>query len=191
MTKIDEDLELLEASYTVYEEESKIDPNKEVYLFTWVPDPKELPNCDIINQHIYCFDVVSNLLSGCSCGLACVESTQKGNPHYHGWYQIRSDDRLRIQTIKVMQRLAPNGLTVVPAKHYRINSYSKGTNSLHYYKKDLVNNLWLTPNPVTRYSVCFPKPNYELLWFLDPRKKTDKKDKSDIDYLMRFYKDSL
>ena len=66
-------------------QEEKIDPDDKIYLMTWSPDPKQIPDCDFINQHLYCMPYVESYLSFCKSGCACVESSQIGNPHYHTW----------------------------------------------------------------------------------------------------------
>lgn len=122
--------------------ETSIDLTKDIYLITWNPDPKLLPNDDFENQHRWCVTQLSFYCKTCDVATFCLESTQKGNPHYHGFYQ-RSDDPLkekgRIMMIKKLQFYAPNNNVKIDKikKCYRINSYLKGQNALYYYKKDI------------------------------------------------------
>jgi len=64
--------------------EHMIVDSQPVYLFTWSPDPELLPDSDFITQHKYNVNFLADYLKTCLVGLICVESTQKGNPHYHG-----------------------------------------------------------------------------------------------------------
>jgi len=116
--------------------ESSIDDEKKVYLVTWSPDPKELPDCDFYIQHQVNIEILADYLKCCSAGLFCVESTQLGNPHYHGWYQIDDNKELaRIALIKTLNRFGI--VRITPIKHsYKIFSWSESANALYYYKKD-------------------------------------------------------
>jgi len=126
-------------SKVIEEVESCIDESEELYLFTWSPNPQELPNADFRCQHDFAMEFIANYLEGCKVGLACVESTQLGNPHYHGWYQVSDNfllEQKRISFVKVLQKYGILKITKCKG-HYRINSYTTHGNALHYYKKDL------------------------------------------------------
>lgn len=131
--------------------ESEIDETQPVYLFTWSPNPQELPNADFKCQHDFALEFVADFLDGCETGLACVESSQLGNPHYHGWYQISDEpikEMKRISYVKVLQKYGLLKITKCKG-HYRINSYSAHGNALHYYKKDLFGSMEMVlTNPV-------------------------------------------
>lgn len=136
--------------------EEMIDENDALYLITWSPDPAQLPDSDFDTQHEYNIWMLTTFLSSCKCGLFCLEATQRGNPHYHGWYQA-PDDPLQtnswIAAMKTMQRCGNVNLT--PAKHWKINSYSKKKNALYYYKEDVFDQiLMFSNNPITKDSVC-------------------------------------
>jgi len=153
--------------------ESCIDPSRPVYLFTWSPDPRELPDADFETQHEWCLETVSKYLLFCLSGCACVEANAKSNPHYHGWYQLTDNPVLeskRIAMMKSMQHYAPSGFTVEKAVNYKINDYYEHRNSLYYYKKDMYTSMFLIQNnPVTRHSISNINWN-EYLFFFKPRK---------------------
>lgn len=187
---------IAEVADIVYEEEHKIDDNDKVYLMTWAPDPKFLPDCDFINQHIFLVPYVKSYLEFCKNGLACVESTQLGNPHYHLWYQTRDDplEMGRIRWIKVLSRI---GLVKINSKvrYYRKNSWSAHRNALHYYKADSINQQLNTPyNPVSKTS-AMPDIDYsDYSWFFASGKKTSgaiREKVSQIKDLEEFYKKSI
>lgn len=143
----------------VLEYEQKIDLNKTLYLFTWAPAPDDLPDCDFDLQHQYNLGLVASFLNACEVGLACVESSQMGRPHYHGWYQLSDNplkEKVRIAIVKTMQRFAPRGLKITQSHgHIKIGSWSKHANCLYYYKKDLLGmQLFTLPNPITPHSTC-------------------------------------
>lgn len=143
---------LIEKVVTVFEYELDIDLEEDLYLFTWSPDPKRLPNASFLLQHDYAISIISDFLFSCKCGLACVETTQLGNPHYHGWYQLSTDslfEQTRIAMVKTMQQI---GLIKITKSigHYRINGWSQHANCLFYYKKDLIQSmLHIKRNPIT------------------------------------------
>lgn len=191
-----EDTRLAEIAATIYEAEDDIDIDDKIYLMTWSPDPKELPDVDFINQHIYLVPYVREYLLCCEAGAACVESTQPGNPHYHFWYQTANDTRemARIRWIKVMQRIG-NVKINTKVKHIKINRwYSKG-NALHYYKQDSVGQQLMTPyNPITKYTLP-PTIDYnDYTMFFAVGKLTVRKiieKVSQIKNLEEFYKKSF
>lgn len=132
--------------------ETLIDPGQDLYLITWCPDPEHLPNSDFNIQHQFCMDTLSKYLEACEVGLFCVETTQLGRPHYHGWYQIAPDKRdlVRIIHAKVMSETGL--LKITKSKgHYKIHSWNNKANCLYYYKKDLIQSmLTIETNPITK-----------------------------------------
>lgn len=178
--------------------ESSIDPNRSIYLITWSPDPKQLPNADFRVQHSVNIDLLRVYLKACYSGIICVESTQLGNPHYHGWYQTCGcTEQWRIVAVKTMQRF---GLVKIDKikRSYRINSYTQKNNALYYYKKDMLDDmLFIDLNPITsdtHVDIDFSKLN--IISFLDTR-YDKKQSKSAIEVLndqmtyLEFYKDTL
>jgi len=128
--------ELIERGEKIEYAESEIDRNETVYLMTFSPDPANLPDCDPHLQHYWCLDFISGFLGYCKSGLFCLEYSQMGNPHYHGWYQV--DDINAIYKACRMKMLTRFGLCkITKAKSYKINSYSERMNALHYYKKEV------------------------------------------------------
>jgi len=129
--------------------ESKLDLEKDIYLFTWSIREDEFPDLPFNKQHRYYAGLVVNFLSYQQCGAACVEVNQRGLPHYHGWYQL-SDDPINQQlatcVTKVMIRYAPAGFKVTLSKgHVKIASWSHRSNCLWYYKKDAPTRMLRTP----------------------------------------------
>lgn len=186
-------------SYIIEWHESYIDPDKDLYLFTFNPNPEELPDADFQCQHEFALGFVTDFLKGCAIGLACVETTQMGNPHYHGWYQLCEDPLMemrRITAIKVMQKYAPKGIRITkPVGNYRINSYTEHGNALHYYKKDLHGSMArIAHNPITRYTESTIDWFQRSWWFDKPGKKctvADLENKiSNKQFYQNFYKDS-
>lgn len=186
---------------TVFENELDIDLDEDLYLFTWSPDPAQIPDADFNTQHAFCFPFVANLLSSVECGLACVEETQKGNPHYHGWYQLSRDpvkSALRKVYVKVMQRFCDPKFGYKVTKslgHYKINSFVAQANCLYYYKKDLIQASLLVPNnPVTKDSKVDIdwKANYSLFTKRGRESVADIEDRVNLrDFYKQFYSDSL
>lgn len=178
-------------------EESKIDPSSELYLITWAPDPKELPDADFYIQHNVNVELLTQFLKACACGIFCVEATQIGNPHYHGWYQVDPTKELvRIAVVKTMQRFAPKGLKIAPARSWKFFNWTERGNALYYYKKDICDAfLNVDPNPITKDSES--TVNFDTIqWisFFDSRMKIDKSltDKiSDRRFYRSFYGDTL
>lgn len=150
-----EDCDIIAKDWCVYEHERLIDLDESLYLFTWSPDSKELPDCDFNTQHCHCISTIANFLKTVRIGLACVESTQMGVPHYHGWYQLsKFNDLPRITMVKVLQRLG--NLKITKSKgHIKIHSYIKAANCLYYYKKELLDqSVLIDSNPITKDMVC-------------------------------------
>lgn len=185
------------AKSTIIElEESTITEDSDLYLLTWSPDPKELPHADFNIQHQFSVDILADYLRSCCNGLICVESTQLGNPHYHGWYQVSANpdkEKMRIVYAKVLQRLGL--LKITKSKGcYRINSYTKHGNCLHYYKKDLLESmLFVENNPITAYSKCDIDWELNNFFFYAEGKKSvyNVKDKiTNKEFYKQFYKDS-
>lgn len=178
-----------------YAAEKQIDEHIPVYLMTWSPDPKKLPDCDFINQHIWAVEYVQTYLMFCAAGAACVESTQLGNPHYHFWYQLAEDNREegRIRWVKIMQKVG--NVKVTKALHYKKNKwYSKG-NALWYYKKESIDAQLRTPcNPVTAETALVKVDYTDYNWFFHSGRSTAAKcfeKASEVKLLEEFYKKSF
>lgn len=180
---------------TVFENELDIDPEKELYLFTWSPDPTKLPDADFNIQHQFCFPFVADLLSTVECGLACVEETQLAHPHYHGWYQLSSDpvkNTMKKAYVKTMIAFShPKfGLKITKSLgHYKINSYVQHSNCLYYYKKDLLEaSLLISDNPVTKNSKTDIEWKYHIGFFTINNKRESIADLEAKISLREFYK---
>lgn len=156
-TNVDEENAIMESQISdkigkVYETETMIDPDDTLYLMTWSPNPEDLPDADFETQHRFCYNTIADYLVSCRVGLFCVEATQKGNPHYHGWYQLSHNpdlERLRIACVKAMTKFGM--LKITPSiGHYKINNYwTDKANCLYYYKKDLLMSMfWVKHNPI-------------------------------------------
>jgi len=175
--------------------ESQISPDDELYLITWSPDPKEMPNSDFYLQHNVNVELLSGYLKQCKCGLFCVESTQLGNPHYHGWYQVNpATESFRIAYVKTMYRFGQ--LRIAKARSWKIFNWAESKNALYYYKKDLLDSMiTIDPNPISRDTVS--TVNFEvldLIGFFDNRHKIECRiiDKiSDRRFYREFYQDSI
>lgn len=162
-----------------------------VYLFTWSPDPELLPDADFITQHRYNVNFLAEYLNTCLTGIICVESTQKGNPHYHGWYQVDPITEIeRLAYIKTMQK---HGIVkITECITYRQGQWGPRQNGLHYYKKSLLDEMLTVPhNPIlpdshdnTDWDAC--------LFFFTKQMKDKRLDKkiSDRQYYLNFYRDS-
>lgn len=162
-----------------------------VYLFTWSPDPELLPDSDFITQHKYNVNFLADYLKTCLVGLVCVESTQKGNPHYHGWYQVDPITEIeRISYIKTMEKF---GLVkITECISMRKGLWSERRNGLHYYKKNLLDEMLAVPyNPITPDS-CDDTDWNCCLFFFTKQLKDKRLDKkiSDRQYYLKFYRDS-
>lgn len=144
---------LVTKSEIIERAESEIAEDQKIYMFTWSPDPNEIPDVSFQEQHDLQHDLLVDFFSYTLTGCACVESTQMGNPHYHGFYQIRPETELkRIVIVKVMQKYG--NLKIAQIKNsYRINSYTKRNNALYYYKKEMASNmLEIEHTPITKDS---------------------------------------
>lgn len=192
-----EDELIAEKADVIYKAESKIDPNRKIYLMTWSPDPKELPDCDFVNQHTYLVGYVISYLLGCYSGAACVESTQMGNPHYHLWYQCYDGpaESYRIRWVKVMQKLGNVKIETKGVRYYGINKWYSARNALYYYKKDSIGTQLLTPyNPVAADS---PQPDIDYSdysWFFYSGRSTAAKmheRATQVQELYKFYGKSI
>lgn len=187
---------MLEKAEIVYQFEGMINLDDKVYLMTWSPDPKQIPDCDFINQHKWCVPYVHDYLIGCRVGLACVESTQLGNPHYHLWYQTSDDPKLeslRIRWIKVLSRIG--NVKITSARYVKINDYRKTNNALYYYKVDMLDQQLSTPyNPIYP-KMELPQIDYnDYTWFFSTGKITAKRAHeraSAVRELEEFYKKSF
>lgn len=136
-----DDPKFLDKAYQILKAESSINPDDDIYLITWNPDPKMIPDDDFVNQHRWCVTQLSFYCKTCDVAVFVLEATQLGNPHYHGFYQVSDDPNKeigRIMMIKKLQHYAPHGLKIEKVKRcYRINNWLKGQNALYYYKIDL------------------------------------------------------
>lgn len=174
--------------------ESSIDDSDDIYMLTWSPDPKELPDADIHYQHYVNVSILTTFLKCCKTGIFCVEVTQLGNPHYHGWYQVADDDTElgRIAVIKVMQRFGICKLAKVRTS-YKIFNWNKHGNALYYYKSDLFTFHQLQPNPITKDTVLKVDPrDLDMISFLTAKKNTIKyaEKVSNIKFFEDFYKNT-
>lgn len=171
--------------------ENMIVCSEPIYLITWSPDPELLPDADFVTQHKYNVNFLSDYLNTCLVGLLCVESTQKGNPHYHGWYQVDSVTELeRLSYIKTMQKF---GLVkITECISYKRGMWSERRNGLHYYKKSCIDEMLTVPfNPITPFTLDDTDWNACLFFFTKQLKdkRFDKK-LSDRQYYLTFYRDS-
>lgn len=171
--------------------EGMIVDTQPVELFTWSPDPELLPDADFKTQHKYNVNFLADFLNTCLVGLICVESTQKGNPHYHGWYQ--NDPITEIDRIAYMKTMEKFGLLkITKCKKYRKGIWSEKCNGLHYYKKDLIDSMLTVPcNPITPFTRDDTDWDAHLFFFTKQMKdkRLDKKI-SDRQYYLQFYRDS-
>jgi len=186
--------QIIEKTERLEEEEYEIDEDYTIYLITWCPDPSETPDADFQFQHNTNVNVISDYLKCCKCGAFCVESTQMGNPHYHGWYQVDDDwEKERIAMIKTLKRFGI--VKITPLIKYKPFSFREKCNGLYYYKKDLLGAMFaIDNNPIfaeTREDIEIQK--LITLSFFDKRNKGRKsldkvKDKlSDLAYYKKFY----
>lgn len=146
--------------------ESCIDSSAEVYLITWSPSHKELPDCSFNLQHEYSVGSLIDYLQFCSAGCFCVETHQTGFPHYHGWYQIDESKELgRISCIKTLQRFGMIKITKLVS--LKINCYSELANGLYYYKKDVYDSMRnIVLNPIIS-STPRPQTNFnDFAWLM-------------------------
>lgn len=165
-------LEYKKAKMTdIFNAESAIDSKEPVYMMTWAPDPKELPDAPFSDQHYHNAETLILYCKQCKTAAFCVESTQLGNPHYHGWYQLEpSTELFRIGLVKAMQSL---GLVKIDKiKHrFKVASYEPHQNALYYYKKDLISSMELIDcNPIVK-TTPIPPP-LELFFFVTKGRKS-------------------
>lgn len=185
---------LEEKSWIIEFEESFIDYNEPLYLITWAPDPKEMPDCDFNMQHELNVQTLADFLKTCKCGLFCVESTSLGNPHYHGWYQSDcSKELLRIVMVKTLKRFGL--LKITEGFSFKINCYTERKNCLYYYKKDVFDEmLMIEVNPITKESrstINFDVLDYVGFFSKDKNAMNTLKDaQSSRAFYREFYKDS-
>lgn len=157
----------------ILQEEQKIDLDDDLYLFTWSPNPEHLPVCDFPLQHLWNVNFLSDYLKCCRAGVLAVESTQKGNPHYHGWYQLSHDGRKEITRIAMIKTLQHFGkemrITKAISKPPYFGCWYEKKNPLYYYKKDIIDSMLLVPhNPIL--ATTHDNTNWdtmELLSFFD------------------------
>lgn len=175
-------------SLLIFDNEKLIDPESTLYLITWSPDPSNLPESDFRYQHLYNVNLLSDYLKSCASGLWCVESTQKGNPHYHGWYQVHDDYELaRIAHQKTLEKFGNTKIT--PARTWKIFSWSERKNALYYYKKDFTTFCSLPHPVIDEDSKDDTDWNYKS--FFDVKGDKQIIDKiSDRKYYLDFYKNS-
>jgi len=181
----------------VVDAEYDINPDKTIYLITWSPDPEDIgfPDADFETQHRYHVNLLSDYLKACSIGLFCVESSQQGRPHYHGWYQLRSDtEMLRINLIKVMQRFGLVKITKSKG-HYKLGSYSNKANCLYYYKKDMIDSMiMIKQNPINKLDKDDTDWSSHMLIFTKTKRQTIadlEKAISLKEFYTQFYNNSL
>lgn len=156
--------------------ESLISEGDDLYLFTWSPDPAQLPDVSFYYQHLYCVNAVASFIQSCECGLACVESNQQGFPHYHGWYQTSDSfvlEQMRIVNVKVFKKLG-NFKCEKVKQCYRINSYTKQGNALYYYKADLFGQQCYTQYNLISKLTHDDTDWQEFKWYfvVNPKRKT-------------------
>lgn len=170
---------MIEKMKIVYKYESQIDPARDLYLITWSPDPSKLPNAPFIIQHEFNVDIMADYLKSVDVGLWCVESTQKGNPHYHGFYQPSDDSNkefMRLAIIKTFEAFGNLKITKSIGR-YKINNWHtpKG-NCLYYYKKDVGGPMFnISKNPITLKSKCeMDFTNLSVLFFSITGRHTSK-----------------
>lgn len=142
----------------VYKAESLIDPDRELYMITWSPDPKKMPNSSFLIQHEYNINVLADYLKYVEVGIWTVESTQRGNPHYHGFYQPSDDSNkefARLAIIKTLDAFGDLKITKSIGKYKINNWHTPRCNCLYYYKKDVGGSMFnVESNPITRKSRC-------------------------------------
>lgn len=184
----------------VYKWEHSITPHKDLYLFTWAPNPEDLPNSDFCIQHEFNVNIIADFLKTCYTGLCCVESTQIANPHYHGWYQLSDDPLLCRQRIAIIKTLKRCGLLKITKSkgHYRPNTWHCHANCLFYYKKDLLTEQLLTVNnPIsrdTKTNIDWNSYSYNSFFIKDKGRQSvaDIEDRVNLrDFYKQFYSNSI
>lgn len=140
----------------IYSSEMKIDDTKPLYLITWAPNPALLPNADFEMQHDYNVNILADFCKTCDTALFCVESSQLGNPHYHGFYQPTNDrlcEKIRIAIVKTLQEFGLLKIDKSKGMYKRICYWTSHANCLYYYKKDVLDSCFGIPNnPVNKKS---------------------------------------
>lgn len=148
---------IYEAVGKVYDAEMGIDDAKQLYMITWNPDPKELPDIDFITQHEYNVAILADYCKACNVSIFCLEATQKGVPHYHGFYQPSTNnvkEAARIAIIKTMERFGRVKIDKSKGMYKKLNFWTPHANCLYYYKKDLLDAMLGYPNnPITKDSI--------------------------------------
>lgn len=188
---------LAEVAAIIKFEEERINENEKIYLATWSPDPKQLPDCSFYMQHKWCVPYVQTYLQACQNGVACVESTQIGYPHYHMWYQTSDNcynEEARIRWVKVLSKIG--NIKITTAKYIIVNGWKPTRNALYYYKEDLAGQqLHIRFNPITQ-SMVPPQIDYSdyTYMFSTRQKQTARKyieKASQVKELEEFYKKSF
>lgn len=142
--------------------EEQIDQDQPLYLMTFNPVPDETPDCAFIDQHCWWVGLMAAYCKSCDAACFCVEATQRGYPHYHGWYQPSEDPKMemmRICNIKIMLKFAPAGVKIDLCQNMiQINNWSNSnSNALYYYKKNLPTTMFYMPlNPITNLTPLNP-----------------------------------
>jgi len=192
-----EDTLVMDKLFMIWEAESSIDIDEDVYMLTWSPDPKEMPDTDFYLQHQTNVNLLSDYLRFCSNGLFCVESTQLGNPHYHGWYQVDDMNEIgRIAMVKTLQRFGNLKENKVE-RSYKIHSWIKQSNALFYYKVELLHSMIdMQFNPISRDTRCTVDWSVlKLVGFLDKSSRKNTKTiedrMTDIEFYKNFYSDTI
>lgn len=190
---------IIEKMRLVYEAESSIDPDRDLYLITWSPDPSKLPNSSFIIQHEFNVDILASYLKSVEVGIWCVESTQQGNPHYHGFYQPSDDSHkelMRLAVIKTFNAFGNLKITKSIGKYKVNNWHTPHCNCLYYYKKDVGGSMFnIEKNPITRDSQCgMDFTNLSALFFQITGRHTSKEILEKVSQRERyrqFYSESL
>lgn len=142
----------------IYDAELLIDSSRELQLITWSPDPSLLPNAPFEMQHEYNVGILADYCKACHTAIFCVETTQMGNPHYHGFYQCTSDpikEKMRIAVIKTLQQFGLVKVTRSKGQYKLLNYWTPQANCLYYYKKDVLDSMFGTVNnPINADSMC-------------------------------------
>lgn len=112
----------------------------QICLITFSPDPNpsQMIDAPFDIQHKTFVNLLADYLKYCRAGVFCLEPTQNGNPHYHGWYvPYHNEMELgRVQMIKTIKRFG-NVKIQHGVRFWRFNCYDEYRNALYYYKKDL------------------------------------------------------
>jgi len=181
--------------FQFYDIERTINLEDPVWLITWCPDPKLLPSTDFYLQHNVNVKTLTTFLAGCTTGCFCVEATQLGNPHYHGWYQQSEDpfkENIRIASMKTMDHFGRLDLKV--CRYPKIDKWYSTRNGLYYYKKDAIDKqLLMNPNPIivtTESTVNFDI--LPLVNFINGKKVGTYADNlRDLKFRTEFYTDTI